>query len=412
MNLQIVSAVFPPEPIVTAKTSFQIAVQINKSNGRIKVLTNFPNRPQGKIYQGFRRSLYKNEITTQGFELLRCFSSFSTNSSISNRFLENLTFGFTSSLALLFTTKPKAIYANTWPIFAQGMTILISKIRRIPIVLSIQDIYPESLEIQGRITKRNLIYKILRWIDQINAKWATELIVISERFAKVYIEDRKIAANKVHVIPNWIDEEDLKIIRKEKAREQYNLPKDTFMMIYGGNIGAAAGIETIIEGVSKLPADSKVILLIAGEGSNLKYCQELAQKAGKDRIIFHSPWLAEETGSLLSAADVLVLPTRGNQSMVSVPSKMITYLFMGKPILAIANQDSDIAETISKSGCGWVIEPNNTDILAKKLIEIWNASDEFRSAMGSKGRNYAINNFSMSTCLPKIIDVLEKAANG
>jgi len=110
----------------------------------------FPNRPAGKLYAGYRRALFRLEKATEGFRIVRCFSFFSRSSSMLSRFAENVSFGITSSLALLLGRKPSVIYANTWPIFAAAMIGTVARLRRIPLVISVQDIYPESLISQGR----------------------------------------------------------------------------------------------------------------------------------------------------------------------------------------------------------------------------------------------------------------------
>ena len=76
-------------------------------------------------------------------------------------------------------------------------------------------------------------------------------------------------------------------------------------------------------------------------------------------IFFHTPWLKEETAQVLKTPDVLILPTRGNQSAASVPSKLISYLFAAKPVIALANEDSDVADVIRKANCGWVMSASS-----------------------------------------------------
>ena len=410
MDVIIVSCVFQPEPIISAKSSSSLVIELTRRKHNVKVITNFPNRPAGKIYPGYHRHLYNKENNGDGLDILRCYSTLSSKSTLFSRLMENITFGITSSTAVLISKKPNVIYANTWPIFSQELTCLVAKVRRIPIILSIQDIYPESLTVQGRLTKSSMIYRMLRWVDLMNARSANALVVISDRFAKIYTEERGIPAEKVHVIPNWADEEEIKILPKEQARKNYNIPENAFVLVYAGNVGAAAGVETIIQAIGELPESSNVRLVIAGEGSQLNHCREMAKEIGNEKILFHSPWLREETSSLLSTADVLVLPTKGNQSLVSVPSKLITYLIAAKPILALAKDDSDITDLIHRAGCGWVIEPDYPEIVAETIQNIQTLLQQEFVRMGSAGRKYALEHHSREKNVGDVMDILFELA--
>jgi glycosyltransferase involved in cell wall biosynthesis len=112
---------------------------------------------------------------------------------------------------------------------------------------------------------------------------------------------------------------------------------------------------------------------------------------------------------ILMAADILVLPTQGDQSLVSMPSKLISYMMSGRPVLAVARVESDMAEAIRESGCGWVAEPGDHEKLAKQINLAACMDRSVLARMGLLGREYALNHFSTETCLPKVIGVLEKA---
>ena len=97
MNFLIVSAVFPPETMVTAHTSFQIADELLRQGHQVTVLAPFPSRPDGELFKGYKRTLYRRE--NMGFSVIRCFSFLSRKSSMGSRLLENIGFAITSSVA-------------------------------------------------------------------------------------------------------------------------------------------------------------------------------------------------------------------------------------------------------------------------------------------------------------------------
>ncbi len=408
MKIVIISAVFPPEPIVSAKTSYSLAVGLVHRKHLVSVITNFPNRPAGKIYKGYKRSLYSTENNTAEFRLVRCFSFLSKDSSSLSRMMENISFGLTSSLYLLFCQRPDAVYSNSWPVFATGLTCLVCNVRQIPLVINVQDMYPESLAIQGRIQQYQWLYRFLFSIDKWIAKHAKEVIVLSKSFAQIYIRTRQVDSEKIHIIPNWVDQDSVTQMKKGDYRNEKGIPLDAFVIVYGGNIGKAAGVETIIKAMARLNNNKNIFLVIAGSGSELSTCQKLASNIKNVCIVFHNPWEPEETSKVLAAADVLILPTQGTQSLASVPSKLLSYMLAARPVFAIVLPESDTAQVINDAGCGWVVSPDNVNQLAEKIKELSTTPLNVLEKMGLLGRAYALNNFTTEVSLPKIIEIINK----
>lgn len=408
MKISILSCVFPPEPLVSARTSRDLTEELTNNGHFVRVITTFPNRPAGRLYEGFQRKLWTRERTTSQHEVLRIFSSFSSQSSMSSRFLENVSFGIASSLAILLLEKPDVIYANTWPIVAQGLLMLACQLRHIPLVLSIQDLYPESLFVQRRgIEQTSRFYELLRWVDTQIVRHCAKLIVISEQFKHTYVHERGIPEDKVTAIPNWVDDiHPVDSSSRNDIRKKHDIPEDAFLVVYGGNIGVAAGVEQLTDAFQHLKPREDIYLLIAGAGSNLPACLERIRKLNLARVKIHSPWEAADTMPVLSAADVCILPTQGEQSLVSVPSKLLSYMLAGRPILALAVPASETARIITQSQAGWVISENSSMALAGCLSEISRVSMDEREGRGQAGRSFALKHFSKAESVSKVIQIL------
>lgn len=367
-KVTIVSAIYPPELVVSAQTSAQLAEALAQTDYTVTVVTNFPNRPSGKLFPGYARRFVQRELSPSGIRIVRCFSTLSPESRITSRFLENLSFGLTSAWQVLTMPKPDVIYANTWPIVATGLLFLVAQLQRIPLIISVQDVYPEALVAQQRIAGDSLLARFMYWLDGIIARHCAHVIVISERFAAIYHEQRHVPPSRLSIVPNWIDSNQIDVtISGQHYRQRQGIDQQDFLMVYGGNVGAAAGVETVIESMRLLFDEAEIRLLVAGSGSQLATCQRLAQTLPNHTVLFHSPWAAEETSEVLRAADLLILPTQREQSLVSVPSKLLSYMLAGRPLLATATPGSDLANLIARAQCGWVIEPDRPDLLAKQI---------------------------------------------
>lgn len=412
MQITLISCVFPPEPVISAQTSDQLTRGLVSRGHGLTVLTSFPSRPSGKLFPGFKRTLYSRQSHPAGYCLIRCFSIPSAKSTAVSRLIENLAFGLTSAVKLAVLQRPDVIYSNSWPVFASGLMALVAGLRRIPYVLSVQDVYPESFSSQGRGSRSGLPYRVMRWIDRQIAMNARHIIVISDAFAEIYANDRGIPRNRITVVPNWVEasEQPFDPEAPTALRLRFSIPPHAFLVAYGGNIGVAAGVDMLVRAFQHTSPD--VFGLIAGEGSELVRCQKLAGEIAPQKIDFFSPWPAEETMPLYQAADLLVLPTSGSQSMASVPSKMIRYMLSGRPILATGMPESDLARLINVSQCGWLIPPDNPMALAQKIEEIKNLPRSELEQRGQSGRRYALENLTSQACLPKIIKIIEEAAHG
>ena len=133
----------------------------------------------------------------------------------------------------------------------------------------------------------------------------------------------------------------------------------------------------------------------------------MAEKVSGLRVMLHRPYHPKDASAILGAADVLVVPTRGQISLTALPSKLMHYMFAARPVLAICNPNSELARIVAASGCGWISEPDNVPGLAQLLRSITHTPPESLRRMGEEGRNYARRHFSPEACLPKVIRLIE-----
>jgi colanic acid biosynthesis glycosyl transferase WcaI len=411
MRIIIVSSNFPPEPVVSSITSTQLAYFLAAKGHSVLVVTGFPSRPKGKLYSGYKRRIFQYESTLEGFRIIRCFGFLSSKSTVWSRFLENISLGVTCGWIVLTARRPDAIFAKTWPIFASGILAVIAKVRGIKLILNIQDLYPESLFAQKRISQNGVISRGLMAIDRWNAKVSSAVVVPTPSFAAVYRQSRRVPSEKLHFVPNWINCKSIVAddVRGAAFREKLRIPINAKMVLYGGNVGAAAGVETVIESFRYLKKIENLYLTIAGDGTNIRACQNMALGMDHPRIRFYTPWPAAETSQALSAADILILPTRGQQSLASIPSKLISYMLSARPVLAMSLSESDLARVVHKSGCGWVVDPDQPELLAEMLEKILCQPEAALRSRGLAGRLYALSNFTGDACLPKFAEIIKDA---
>jgi colanic acid biosynthesis glycosyl transferase WcaI len=209
-------------------------------------------------------------------------------------------------------------------------------------------------------------------------------------------------------MPNWIDPSMLECEHtREECRKDLGVPADSFLYVYSGNIGAAAGLDRVIAEIAAR-ATGREIFLIAGCGSRLAACEEAARNCHAGAVVFHTRYPQSETSKVLKAADVLLLPTYGEQAFTSLPSKLIWYMLAGRPILAIASPKSELDQVIRTVNCGWVV--SRTDELNSALDAASSTPRNELARLGELGRRFAQEHFTEEACLPRLHAILHKAA--
>lgn len=388
-KILIITAVFPPEPVVSATISYDLALSLAKYRP-VTVLCPKPTRPKGVHYDTY--CFQERNIERVELKSYTCPAS-----SFVGRFRESFSFGqATVRYIQEHHHEIGCAYLNTWPIFAQYMALNVLKNYNIPSVLHIQDIYPESmlsrLGLLGKILKTPLCFLDKKYLNKANAFFA-----ISGNMKEYLCRTRLFPDEAVSVVRNWQDDSLFENVGPKKKEGVF-----TFMFV--GSISPAAGVPFLIKtfGMAKLP-DTR--LVIAGSGSEKTVCMNLASTY-KDVDITFCDVTPDTVPVVQKEADVLLLPLRKGVGYTASPSKLPAYMFSARPIIACVDSGSDVDHIITESKCGWVCEPENEMELISRLKDAMQSSPDNRRMKGDKARTFAIANFTRKRNLEKMTSVI------
>lgn len=393
-RILIVAGVFPPEPIVSAKLMFDMALALSQEF-EVTVLRPRPTRPKGFIFKNYDNNDFP-------FKVIELASYTHPQSDLIGRFKESISSGREAAKYIeLHHEDIDFIYNDPWQLF--GVSIVARKAVKhgIPYMMAVQDIYPESLSSKLPNFVSKVVDKILLPIDRYNQKNAVRVHTISDKMVDYLSSSRGIDKRKYISIRNWQNEEDF-IYESHDKRESDSI----FTFMYMGNIGPLAGLDNVIDAF-KIAKLENVRLIIAGAGSAKDSLKYKVKSLGLDNVEFRSvpEGKVAETQSM---ADVMLLPVRRGFAMSSIPSKLPAYMFSKKPILASVDSESDTAKCIIDSDAGWVVEPENVEVLAKKMIEIVISDSIILKTKGDKGYRFAIENLSKKNNLPRLINTIKE----
>lgn len=403
-SIVIVSALYPPEPVVSAQLSVDIANYIAHKGHNVTVLCPYPSRPFGVKYEDIH--IENVLLTESGVTVVHLPSYIYPQSKLWGRMRESLSFGIhVSQYIQQHCESANVIYANTWPVLGQWMLTRKAKKLSIPLVLHIQDVYPEAMLNRFPLfLKKILAYPFFK-IDQFCAQQSKILVVVSENMKLLYNTKRGIPNKKIRLIQNW---QDHSAFMNDYSHKK-DIEKRDFSFMYLGNIGTVAGVDFLINAFHKAQlVNSK--LIIVGNGSEKAKCLSIVKDLQLSNVFFETiPFGLEAVAKKLSEASVLLLPVKTKAAMSSVPSKLISYLFSGKAVIATVDEESDTAKTISDSGCGWVGQAENLTWLSCKMKEVSQMSEDEIVKRGHLGRDFALKYFSKSRGCSSLYDTIINA---
>lgn len=413
MKIVIINAVFWPEPVVSAQLGRDLARHLVSLGNQVLVLCPSPSRPAVADYSELKprgEALVKDE---GGVSVVRFPSFTAPQSKLLARLRESYSFGrHVCNYLKNISEEVDVIYVNSWPLVSQALIARYCSRNKIPMVLHIQDIYPESLTNKLPSIIRFMVGGLLMRLDRWTASEASHVITISDNMRDVYVRGRGIASKKVSKVLNWVDDTPFSRMPNHlDACRHYAVDETKLTFFYLGNIGPVACVEFLIEAFHNA-APHNTQLVIAGDGSSKAACVELAKKLGSPDIHFISDPNVDNSPLLLSMADVCLLPMRKGAGMSSIPSKLMAYLFAGCPVLASVDEDCDTAACIVNGECGWVGQPGDEHWLSEQMSEIAKLPLEQLHKMGSKGKQYGLANFSKSQGLKALKKIIETSAKG
>jgi len=390
----IVVAVFPPEPVVSAQIAQNLSQHLTM-NRRVMVVCPRPTRPYGTVILN-----QKNKYMPYEVRIARSYVH--PGPSFIGRMLESISFGRAIRKVIRERhSELTVVYANTWPIFAQFTVTRTCEKLNIPLVIHVQDIYPETLTDRlGLIGP--IVRALLMPIEKYVMHNATAIVAIGNKMAGYLATSRRIDKNKIIVVYNWQDESRFKMPEHKQKAEA------VFSFMYLGSLSPSANIEAVIEafGDARLK-DSR--LIIAGSGNSKQSCIKASSVYPNADIRFiDAP--SDKVPQLLASADVLILPLKKGVGKYSIPSKLAGYMLSSKPVLAFIDKESDAADIIKDSECGWIVPSGNTRALTLKMQEICTLPETSLAVPGQSGRVYALKHLSKSVNLEKLADLIKNNA--
>jgi glycosyltransferase involved in cell wall biosynthesis len=397
MRILYLTQWFEPETHVIKGLKFAQALQA--AGHQVTVVTGFPNYPAGRLYPGYRVKPYQCEQMA-GVEVVRLPLYPSHDTSALRRSLNYLSF-FLSVLAYLLFRRRRFDLAYVYhPPITVGLAAAIAGlVRRLPFVLDVQDLWPDSLAATG-MTGGPLLMRLVGALCGFVHWRASTIVAQSEGIGRMLIA-RGAPQARVVTIRNWADSETL-----QSGRPAPLVP-GRFVVVYGGNIGRAQGLETVLEAAARLrDRRSDVLIRLYGDGVEAARLNAYARQLGLDNLEIHDRIGKAEINAVFARADALLVHLADHPLFtITLPSKIQAYLASGRPIAA--GLAGEAARLLTESDGALVVPPGDPTALCEALAALADTPSEALLQMGLKGRAYYERNLAFQRGVHQTLRVLE-----
>ena len=397
VHILILNEYYPPDTSATAKMASLVAEALAEKH-RVTVIAGRPSYDPEETYP--YALLRRN--TRNGVTVVRvgstAFSRHKMRGRVSN-YLTYLALAVPRALAI----RADVILAMTDPPVAGIAGALVARLRRRPFVYNIRDMYPDMALGGGIVGNRGWVR---RWenLHRRALRQAKRVIVLGddmrERILRKGVEpERVVVIRDGTLIPETLAERSHPVAQEIRS----GFP---FVAIHAGNLGFYGAWDTLLQ-AAKLLEGENIGLVFVGEGANRERLQHAALGAANVRFLPFRP--VEEIPLVMAAGDVHIISVRRGLEGVVVPSKLYSVLAAGRPVLAVAPEESDVVQIVREARCGLAADPDDPAGVASALRTMRDNPRELTD-MGQRAREVA-KKYARVNELKRFVGVVKEATN-
>jgi colanic acid biosynthesis glycosyl transferase WcaI len=400
MRILIVSPHYSPEPFRTS----DVARGLMARGHEVEVLTGLPHYPAGRFYPAYGlRGPYREVI--DGVPVHRVPVVPRGAGGAARLLLNYASFALMASLKALFLGRRQwdvVFVFQLSPVTAALPATIIRRLFGVPVVLWVQDLWPESVASSGIGGSRPL-YAVARALSAWIYRRCDHVLGTSRSFGE-RLQRLGVAPDRFEYLPQWAEE----LYAASHAGPTADGPapwSGGFPVMFAGNIGRVQGLPTILRAAELTRGDPEIKWVFVGDGSAHGWLRaEVSNRRLDDRVFLVGRKPAQEMPGLFAQAGAMLVSLQRDDTMaLTVPAKVQSYLAAGKPI--VASIDGEAARVVTESGAGFAAPAEDADALAAIVRTMKALPPAELEALGARGRAFSAEHFGRARCL----DQLERA---
>ena len=400
-RLFILSINYAPEPTGFAPHAAALAAHLVARGHEVSVFTGFPFAPQWRRRAEDRGQLFRTE-KKDGATVYRLTHFIPRRpSSALQRILMEGTFSAAvlpaAIAAAMRVGRPDALlYIGAQPAIAM-LTRIIATLFRRPYFVNVNDLAARAAFDVGIVA--GPLYRLLDTFEFAAYRAAAGASVLCRAFEDALVE-HGYPGDRIRLIRSPIDIEQIRpAARDDRFRAAYGLPADAFVVMHAGSMGKKQGLMNVVDAAA-MTAGSHVRWVFVGDGEDKGALAESVHRRGLEEIVRFVPFQRDEDmTAMFAAADVLLLNQLRTVKDTVIPSKLLTYMSAGRPVIAAVNASSQGAEILREADGGRIVTPEDPAALAEAARWFMTLPPEQRGAFGARNRAYAEVHFDQRKIL-------------
>ena len=325
----------------------------------------------------------------KGVTVRRVWSTRFGRQSALGRLFDYLSFYLASVWAAVQTRDVDCVVVLSDPPILSVQAVLLGRLKGWKTVCWLQDVFPE-IAVRAGTLREGLRARLFRWAANWSLRSSDRVIVVGRCMERCLL-DFGLQRDRVVLIPNWADGDHLTPVAPEDNwfRKQHGL-EGQIVVMYSGNLGVVHETEALIPLIHYLRGMREVCFLFVGEGQGKTRLQNWASQEKLESVRFLGYQNKEHLRYSLSAGDIHLVTLRSEMEGLSVPSKIYGIMAVGRPVVFIGPDGSEVASLIRESGCGEVFFPQESEKAALAILHL--AQDyRRREYLGQAGRHFFDN---------------------
>lgn len=397
MHIVVLSLIYPPDLGGSATRARNVARGLQLRGNQTTVVAGFPHYPEGEVPKNLRKRAFVKE-NDDGMTVIRTWVPPLASKGLLNRLVIFACFMISSLFALVHVRRVDGVFASNPQILAVFPAKVYGWLFSAPVVLNVDDMWPESLSDLGMLGD-GLLKRVSTQVARSAYRIADAIAPISPAYVEPIVTKYGVPKSKVEVIPGGVD---LALFQGESGPSQ----RSTFEVLYIGAFSGAYNFSQVLQAANELRGVGAIRFHLRGQGEMAP-----AIRGGIERMQLRNVSLTENTVSraeaarLMMNADALLLPLSGLEYVEKgISSKLYEYQAAGRPIVCCSNGTP--GNYVRQSGSGLVVQPGDFEGLAAAILRL-SKDEALVSKLGRSGREFVLSRYSVEEVGRLANDVIE-----